>query len=291
MLGAGPDQSLSLPPGGDGNLFLLRGRRQDAHAAGNDRRGARRIRRAPAGRVARIHQRPHPNAAVPCALRRGHGEPTFRMARQSRLEAIVARCRILSAAPAGLITQQEPRARSGLRAPGLEVGVGHGREFLDEGDDRPDLLVRHLDHAEARHAGHVDAVLDDPEQVLGGPLAGDLLEIGRIRPQSFRELRPVHARPAMAVHATPLGEGLRPRLDHRGIVERHRRLLLGVVRDRGLPHMHQRPFHESRLVRGAGDTVESAEEEHRGSDRTEDGKEADQGQKLQHELFSGLSAG
>ena len=57
-----------------------------------------------------------------------------------------------------------PWASSRLRGPRLEVRLRNARQLLDEGDDRPDFLVGHLDKAEARHARHVDAVLDHPEQ-------------------------------------------------------------------------------------------------------------------------------
>ena len=41
LLGARPDQPAPLPPALHRDLFLLRGRRQDAHAEGNDRRACR----------------------------------------------------------------------------------------------------------------------------------------------------------------------------------------------------------------------------------------------------------
>src|SRR5204863_8277740 len=51
--------------------------------------------------------------------------------------------------------------RCGLFGPRLIILVLDGRQLLDEGDDRPDFLVRHLYRAKARHAGHLDPVLAD----------------------------------------------------------------------------------------------------------------------------------
>src|SRR5262249_56737583 len=105
---------------------------------------------------------------------------------------------------------------SGL-APRLEVVIRGARQLLEEGDDRPDLLVRHLDRAEARHAGHLDAVLDHPEQLPRLALVDDVLEVGRSGIQAFRELRPLDARPAVAVYAAAGRAGPRARLDRRRI--------------------------------------------------------------------------
>src|SRR6266700_1394488 len=74
--------------------------------------------------------------------------------------------------------------RSGLggvgrgRGPGLVIVFRNRRQLLEEGDYGPDFLIGHLDLAEARHAGHPDAVLDDPEQLLGQQIIDHVLEIG-----------------------------------------------------------------------------------------------------------------
>ena len=60
------------------------------------------------------------------------------------------------------------RKRLGGRRPGLVLVVGCDRRFLGQGHDRPQVLCR-PGHAEARHAGELDAVLDRPEQLRRGP--------------------------------------------------------------------------------------------------------------------------
>ena len=60
------------------------------------------------------------------------------------------------------------KRRLGRGGPRLVVRVRQRRPFPDESDDRPDLLVRRPGRAEARHARHLDAVLDDPEQLRRG---------------------------------------------------------------------------------------------------------------------------
>ena len=60
----------------------------------NSRHRAGRVRGASAGRAARIHQRTAAHAALPGALRRGHVEPPFRVARQHAVDAKTAGCRI-----------------------------------------------------------------------------------------------------------------------------------------------------------------------------------------------------
>src|SRR5207248_10928524 len=87
------------------------------------------------------------------------------------------------------------------RGPRLEVFWRDRRQLLEECDHRPDFLIRHFDAREARHAGHVDAVLDHPEKLARLTRADDLLEIGRIGAQPFRQFCPFDARRAMAVGA------------------------------------------------------------------------------------------
>src|SRR5690242_20230213 len=88
---------------------------------------------------------------------------------------------------------------TGLGAPRLEILVRDRRKLLEEGDDGPDLLVRDVDGAEARHGRHLDAVLDDPEQLPRLALVDDVLEVGRRGLQPFRELGPFDARRAVAI--------------------------------------------------------------------------------------------
>src|SRR6266480_2834505 len=117
-----------------------------------------------------------------------------------------------------------PRGRlkvSRLSGPGLEIIVRYARQLLDESHDGPDFPVGHLDGPEARHTRHVDAVLDDPEQLWGRDLVGKILEIGRIGAQAFGELGPIDARRAVTIGAAALREGALARLHGRRIVERY----------------------------------------------------------------------
>src|SRR5436190_10442020 len=50
--------------------------------------------------------------------------------------------------------------RCPLLRPFLEVFFLDLRQLLQERHDRPDFRISHAGRAEARHAGHVDAVLD-----------------------------------------------------------------------------------------------------------------------------------
>ena len=65
--------------------------------------------------------------------------------------------------------------------PSLEVIVSNARQFFDESYDCPDFLVRFFDRAKTRHSGHVDSILDHPEQLLWLALICYLLKVGRIR--------------------------------------------------------------------------------------------------------------
>jgi hypothetical protein len=85
----------------------------------------------------------------------------------------------------------------------------------------------------------------------------------------------------VTIHAAALGEGARPRLHGRRIVERYRRPVLRVPLDRGLAHLDEGPFDEGGLLGGGGNAVEAAEEIDRGADRGEDCEETDQGQRFQ----------
>src|SRR6266404_2626773 len=47
----------------------------------------------------------------------------------------------------------------------------HGRQLLNEGNDRPNAVVV-VGRAEGRHASHSNTVFDDPEQFRGSPGRG-----------------------------------------------------------------------------------------------------------------------
>src|SRR5262245_5737842 len=73
-----------------------------------------------------------------------------------------------------------PRCR-----PGFVFLRAHARQPLDKRGDGPDLVVARPAHAEARHRGHLDAVLDHPEQLAARAFFGDLLEVRWIGLQTF----------------------------------------------------------------------------------------------------------
>src|SRR5262245_36616684 len=125
--------------------------------------------------------------------------------------------------------------------PRLEVVITDARQLFDESHDGPDFLVGYFDRAKTRHAGHVDSILDDPKQLLRWALVGDLLEIGRVRMESFRELRPLDAWAAVTTDASPRRKGLRPRLHDRGIIERRRGTVIGVALNRSGADADQGP--------------------------------------------------
>src|SRR5262249_19077399 len=116
LLGARPDQPLSLPSARNRDLLLLLRRRNDAHARAHRRGQARRLRGAPAGRGARIRQRQSAHAPVPRALRDRHAGAPQGLARPTGFQAAAGRCRLLPGAPGGLTA-----ARGGTRS--VEVMV------------------------------------------------------------------------------------------------------------------------------------------------------------------------
>src|SRR5262249_44485425 len=156
--------------------------------------------------------------------------------------------------------------------PGLVVGLRHARQFLQEGDDLPDFLVRHFDFAEARHAGHVDAVLDHPEQLVRPAIVDDLLEVGRVGTEPLGELRPLDARRAMAIPATARLERLRTGLNVRRVVDWNRRRVDGVMVDRSGTDLDQRPLDGGGILLGRRNAVKAAEEISRGGNGDHDGE-------------------
>src|SRR5262249_58564152 len=62
------------------------------------------------------------------------------------------------------------------RRPALVILGRYRREPFDEGGNLPDFVIARAGGAEARHAGHLDAVLDHPEQLIRRALGCDLLQ-------------------------------------------------------------------------------------------------------------------
>src|ERR1700735_5624909 len=63
------------------------------------------------------------------------------------------------------------------RRPASVIGLRNARKLLDERRDRPEFLVLCSGKEEARHAGHVDAVLDHPEQLRDRAVAGQFAAV------------------------------------------------------------------------------------------------------------------
>lgn len=103
------------------------------------------------------------------------------------------------------------------------------RQREGDGDQIPDLLVGN-DRAPGRHAGHLDAVLDDPEPLGRRPVERDLRKGRRFRPHVAGHVRPLASRRAMAdgafgrvgLHAL-LRDPLRPDRGHDDLRRRRTR--------------------------------------------------------------------
>src|SRR6202012_6200553 len=105
--------------------------------------------------------------------------------------------------------------------------------FQERGDG-PDLGIGHAGGAEAGHAGHADAIFDDPKELTRLQAPHDVLQIGWARVEALGELRPLGAWAAMAVDAASCREGLCAGLYRRRVVQVRRRRVGGVAVDRGL---------------------------------------------------------
>ena len=92
------------------------------------------------------------------------------------------------------------------------------RQLADERDDRPEVVVGQPE-LPRRHARHLDAVLDDPEDLGARPLARRVREVRRRRHQPERERLRRNAGRAMALHAV-LAEKRAPAPDLCRLVER-----------------------------------------------------------------------
>ena len=152
-------------------------------------------------------------------------------------------------------------------------------KFFDESHDRPDLLVGRPRQGKARHAGELDAVLHDPEELGWGTFLRHDLEIGGNRLQPFGPLGPIFVRrPTVTIDAADGRIGVRAGLHHRGILERSRRRVGCLPRHRGRPNVGQGPIDERRIVLVFGHAIEATEERDPRADGEEDRKRADDGQ-------------
>ena len=162
----------------------------------------------------------------------------------------------------------------GGRGPGLVVGLLDARQFLQEGDDRPDLVVFGAGKRKARHAGHVDAVLDHPEQLRGRAIVNDFLQVRRIGMQAFRKLGPIDAGRAMAVGAAERGCRPAPGLHAGGIADAGGRKSVAWRSIEAVRTFTKRPIDDPRVFSGSGDTVVAAKEEHCCADANDNCKRA-----------------
>src|SRR5919206_2936996 len=120
---------------------------------------------------------------------------------------------------AGMVPPAKLLVTASRCGPGLEVLVRDRRQLLNEGGDAPDFLVGHLDRPEARHARHVNSVLDHPKHLCRRAVVDELFEVGWIRAHAFGKLSPFYARTSVTVGAAPLPESARPAADDRRIIE------------------------------------------------------------------------
>jgi hypothetical protein len=74
--------------------------------------------------------------------------------------------------------------RGRVGSPYPVVGFRSCGEFLDEGSNGPDFLVGSFGKIESWHAGHVDAIADDPENLRGCEILDHILEIWRVGAQT-----------------------------------------------------------------------------------------------------------
>ena len=108
-------------------------------------------------------------------------------------------------------------------APRLEVFVRNARQIFQEADNGPDVLVAHrrIIGAEARHCGHLDAVLDNPERLLGPDVSDYCSKVGwGIQP--LVECGLLHAGLAVTIGATVHDVGASACLHHFRIVKQPR---------------------------------------------------------------------
>src|SRR5437879_13091336 len=76
----------------------------------------------------------------------------------------------------------------------------HGRQLLNEADDRPNAAV-FVRRAEGRHAGHSNAVFDNPEQFRGCPAWGCVSQAWWTRIEAPADLARLLARCAVTLNA------------------------------------------------------------------------------------------
>ena len=116
-------------------------------------------------------------------------------------------------------------------------------------NDLPQIVILRTGKREARHAGHVDAVLGDPEPLLRCAHFNDVLEFRRVGMQAFRNFRSSNAWPAMTIRAAVLQKLARTGLNACRVGKVDRQSILGMAVDRRGPNLDQRPFHDGRIFR------------------------------------------
>src|SRR6185369_9744469 len=129
----------------------------------------------------------------------------------------------------------------------------HLRHLEQEGHDRPDLRVG-VGDSERRHAGHLDAVLHDPEELFGIGVLRSGGQLGRIGVQALADLRSLDAGRAVAGRAVfPIVQ--EAAADHRRIGQRRHLDVFHPPRHRALAHRLHNPA-DGADVRAAGRDVE-----------------------------------
>ena len=145
------------------------------------------------------------------------------------------------------------------------------RQAAQERDQRPDLVVALL-RRPGRHAGVLDAVLDDPEQLAVAPRAHLRREIGRRRQHALRDRTDRHARRAVTEGAAAVEMSGAERHEV-GVVERRRLDAVGVRLHRVAHREGQEPFHHGPVPAARRDGVEAGPDEQESEQRETGGAE------------------
>jgi hypothetical protein len=118
--------------------------------------------------------------------------------------------------------EERGQPQSGSRGscrPVLELLVGHGGKFPDEGGDGPDFRIIDASGSEAGHTRHANAVTDDPEQFARLAVGGDFLEVGGAWIEPLGEFGPINAGRAVAVNAAACRECASTGADRGGVIQ------------------------------------------------------------------------
>ena len=109
--------------------------------------------------------------------------------------------------------------------------------------------------------------------------------------QPLREFGPLHPGRAVTIDAAYGCERTRAVLDHGGIIQTSRWLLVRMAIDRSHANSNERPVYEVQVRSGPGDAIEAAEEKCRHSESSDNRERADGCQNSQLRLPRSLDFG